>query len=166
MNLRELQNLLYQRITDPDRTNESVSDERGLARGVLEALVHGDDRLSAVDRIGIYADAHFYRVLDCLVEDFPATLAVLGADNFAAWLRSTCWSIPLRSRLYFTRVSAWRTFSTIIRLPNVGRSSPTSRGSKEQFSMFPEGNWQKPFGIKLFGSYVPSSGIGAQFALD
>jgi hypothetical protein len=32
--------------------------------------------------------------------------------------------------------------------------------------MFPEGNWQNPFGIELFGSYVPSSGIGAQFALD
>ena len=28
MKLRELQNLLYQRITDPDRTNESVGDER------------------------------------------------------------------------------------------------------------------------------------------
>ena len=87
MKLREIENLLYQRITEPDRTNESVSDERGLTRGVLEALVHGDDRLSAVERIGIYANAYFYRLLDCLVEDFPATLAVLGADNFAALVK-------------------------------------------------------------------------------
>ena len=54
---------------------------------MLEALVHGDDRLSAVERIGIYANAYFYRLLDCLVEDFPATLAVLGADNFAALVK-------------------------------------------------------------------------------
>ena len=30
----------------------------------------------------IYANAYFYRILDCLKEDFPATLATLGADNF------------------------------------------------------------------------------------
>jgi hypothetical protein len=87
MNLKELQSLLYRRITDPERTNESLGAERLPASGVLEALVHGDERLSAVDRIGIYADAYFYRVLDCLVEDFPATLAVLGADNFAALVK-------------------------------------------------------------------------------
>jgi hypothetical protein len=87
MYLNELQNLLYQRITNLDRTKESLGDERGLARGVLEALVHGDDRLSAVERIGIYADAYFYRLLECLGEDFPATLAVIGTDNFAALVK-------------------------------------------------------------------------------
>ena len=78
MNLRELQALLYQRITDPDGTNESIGEERGLASGVLEALVHGDERLSAFERVDIYANAYFYRLLECLGEDFPATLAVLG----------------------------------------------------------------------------------------
>ena len=66
MYLKELQNLLYQRITDPDRTKESLGDERLLASGVLEALVHGDERLSAAERVDIYANAYFYRLLDCL----------------------------------------------------------------------------------------------------
>jgi hypothetical protein len=87
MSLNELQNLLYQRITNLDTTKKSIGGERGSAPSVLEALVHGDDRLSAAERIGIYADAYFYRLLECLGEDFPATLAVLGADNFAALVK-------------------------------------------------------------------------------
>jgi hypothetical protein len=84
MDLRKLQTLLYQCITDPDGTNENVGNERGK---VLEALVQADERLSTVERIDIYADAYFYRLLECLSEDFPATLAVLGADNFAALVK-------------------------------------------------------------------------------
>jgi hypothetical protein len=84
MNLRELQTLLYQCITALDGTNENIGEERGK---VLEALVHGDERLSAVERVDIYANAYFYRLLDCLSEDFPTTLTVVGADNFAALVR-------------------------------------------------------------------------------
>ena len=87
MNLRELQTLLYQSITDPDGTKESIGEERGLVPGVIEALVCGDERLSAFERVDIYANAYFYRLLECLGEDFPATLAVLGEDNFAALVR-------------------------------------------------------------------------------
>jgi hypothetical protein len=75
MYLNELQNLLYQRITNLGTTKKSLGNERGPAPGVLEALVHGDQRLSAFDRIDIYANAYFYRLLECLGEDFPATLA-------------------------------------------------------------------------------------------
>jgi hypothetical protein len=44
--------------------------------------VRGDERLSARQRIAIYADAYFYRLLDCMKEDFPATLAVAGESAF------------------------------------------------------------------------------------
>ena len=54
---------------------------------MLEALVHGDERLSAFERGYIYANAYFYRLLECLGEDFPATLAVVGTDNFAALVK-------------------------------------------------------------------------------
>jgi hypothetical protein len=87
MNLRELQTFLYQSITDPDGTKESIGEERGLAAGVLEALVYGDERLSTFERVDIYANAYFYRLLDCLGEDFPTTLAVVGTDNFAALVK-------------------------------------------------------------------------------
>jgi Putative DNA-binding domain len=87
MSLNELQNLLYQRITNLDTTKKSIGGERGSAPSVPEALIRGNERLSAAERIGIYADAYFYRLLECLGEDFPATLAVLGADNFAALVK-------------------------------------------------------------------------------
>jgi hypothetical protein len=54
---------------------------------VFEALVDGDERLSAAERIDIYANAYFFRLLECLGGDFPATLAVLGADSFAALVK-------------------------------------------------------------------------------
>jgi hypothetical protein len=79
--------LFYRRITDPERTNESLEVEPLPGSGVFEALVYGDERLGASERIGIYADAYFYRLLECITEDFPATLAVLGADNFEALVK-------------------------------------------------------------------------------
>jgi Putative DNA-binding domain len=87
VNLRALQDLLYQRITAPHGAANRQSDRCGLSPSVVEALVHGDERLSAAERVGIYADAYFFRLLDCLSEEFPATLVVLGADNFAALVK-------------------------------------------------------------------------------
>jgi hypothetical protein len=44
--------------------------------------VLGDDRLSAEERVDIYANMYFYRLLDALKEDFPATRKVLGDNGF------------------------------------------------------------------------------------
>jgi hypothetical protein len=95
MYLKELQSLLHRRITDPERTNESLGAERLPASGVFEALVYGNERLSAAERIDIYANAYFYRLLDCLGEDFPTTLAVVGTDNFAALVKEYLLEHPL-----------------------------------------------------------------------
>jgi len=86
--LANLQALLYRLITAPEGVAAGLAAER--ARGPaalddlhdLEELIESDDRLSAVERLDIYANAYFYRILDCLKEDFPATLATLGGDNF------------------------------------------------------------------------------------
>ena len=50
-------------------------------------MIRGDERLSELQRLNIYADAYFYRLLDCLKEDFPATAAVTG-DAFAGLVRA------------------------------------------------------------------------------
>jgi hypothetical protein len=82
LHLRELQSLLYRLITAPSGVAEGLAAERDLGAGGLDAVVLGDDRLSAEARVDIYANMYFYRVFDALKEDFPATLAVLGDDNF------------------------------------------------------------------------------------
>ena len=80
--LKNLQSLLYRLITAPSGVAEGLAAERDLGAGGLGAIVLGDDRLSAEARVDIYANMYFYRILDALKEDFRATLAVLGDDNF------------------------------------------------------------------------------------
>ncbi len=80
--LKSLQSLLYRLITAPSGVAEGLAAERELSARSFDAIVLGDERLSAADRVDIYANMYFYRLLDALKEDFPATLAVLGADNF------------------------------------------------------------------------------------
>ncbi|MDO8434870.1 MAG: DNA-binding domain-containing protein [Candidatus Binatus sp.] len=80
--LKNLESLLYRLITAPSGVAEGLAAERNLPRGGLDAVVVGDERLSAAERVDIYANMYFYRLLDALKEDYPATLAVLGADGF------------------------------------------------------------------------------------
>jgi len=80
--LKEIESLLYRLITAPNGVAEGLLAERNLSPGGLGAIVRGDARLSAAERVDIYANMYFYRLLEVLKEDFPATAAVLGADNF------------------------------------------------------------------------------------
>lgn len=83
--LKNLQALLYRLITAPGGVAEGLAAEERSRTGALRDLddvIVGDERLCAAERLEIYANAYFYRILDCLKEDFPATRTVLGADNF------------------------------------------------------------------------------------
>ncbi len=82
IDLKNLQSLLYRLITAPSGVAEGLAAEHDLGAGGLDAIVLGDDRLSSEARVDIYANMYFYRILDALKEDFPATLAVLGDENF------------------------------------------------------------------------------------
>lgn len=80
--LKQLESILYRLITAASGVAEGLAGETYLPAGGLDAIVRGDDRLSAEQRVDIYANMYFYRLLDVLKEDFPATLSVLGDDNF------------------------------------------------------------------------------------
>jgi hypothetical protein len=80
--LEALQALLYRLITAPEGVAAGLAAESASEPEMLEHLIESDDRLSATERLEIYANAYFYRILDCLKEDFPATLATLGPDDF------------------------------------------------------------------------------------
>jgi hypothetical protein len=80
--LKDLQSLLYRLITAVSGVAEGLAAEHDLGAGGLDAIVLGDDRLSSEARVDIYANMYFYRIRDALKEDFPATLAVLGDENF------------------------------------------------------------------------------------
>ncbi|HEY6395040.1 MAG TPA: DNA-binding domain-containing protein [Candidatus Binataceae bacterium] len=82
MALKQIESLLYRLITAPSGVGEGLAAEKKLPAGGLAGIILGDERLSADERVDIYANMYFYRLLDVLKEDFPATLAVLGAENF------------------------------------------------------------------------------------
>lgn len=78
LRVRELHALLYRLITAPNGVAESGEPEAG----GLDEIIAGDERMSPADRVGIYADAYFYRLLQVCKEDFTATLAVIGETEF------------------------------------------------------------------------------------
>jgi hypothetical protein len=80
--LNDLQHLIYRLITAPDGVAKGLKAEPTPLPGGLAGLIDGDERLSAVERLDIYANGYFYRLLDVLAEDYPATWTLLGADNF------------------------------------------------------------------------------------
>ena len=80
--LAALQSLLYRLITAPAGVEEAAGHERALQARGLEAVIAGSEGLSARDRLRIYANAYFYRLLDIFKEDFPCTYTVLGDVNF------------------------------------------------------------------------------------
>ncbi len=83
--LPELQRLFWQLITAPEGVASGVDAlrrEGRLAETDLSFLVDGDARLDPVGRLDVYADMYFYRLRDCLAEDFPKLLAWLGDARF------------------------------------------------------------------------------------
>lgn len=80
--LNWVESLLYRLITAPAGVAEGLARERSLASGGLANVIASDDRLSAGERVDIYANMYFYRILDVLKEDFPAMLAMLGPVRF------------------------------------------------------------------------------------
>ena len=57
------------------------SDGRAMS-SVAAEFVKPNDRLTAVERLEIYARSYWFRVLDCLYEDFPGLIAVVGEKKF------------------------------------------------------------------------------------
>jgi hypothetical protein len=76
-NLQQLQTLLHQLISAPQAA-ERISDGCGQASERLEGPTRADRRMSVDNRVNVYSDAYFYRLLECLYEEFPTTLAVVA----------------------------------------------------------------------------------------
>ena len=76
--LARTQKTFWDLVTAP----EGVASSGAAGLAGARSLVRGDDRLDAVARLDIYANMYFYRLRDCLAEDFPKLAAVLGGARF------------------------------------------------------------------------------------
>jgi hypothetical protein len=79
--LRSLETWLQQEIVRPH--------ERGArpARVRTASVILPSASLDPAARVAIYADAYFLRLLECLVEDYPAVQAIIGPRAFARLMR-------------------------------------------------------------------------------
>jgi hypothetical protein len=83
--LAETQRLFWQLISAPEGVRAALATpgtEGARLRAAVEATIAGDSRLSAAERLDIYAEMYFYRLRDCLAEDFRAVHAVIGPTRF------------------------------------------------------------------------------------
>jgi hypothetical protein len=85
MNLEELQREMFDVIRQPltasEQTRKRTLDGRSIQE-IAEKLVTPNDRLSSLERLQIYNQAYWFRILASLAEDFPGLCAILGQRNF------------------------------------------------------------------------------------
>ncbi|MBI4126061.1 MAG: putative DNA-binding domain-containing protein [Deltaproteobacteria bacterium] len=77
MNLAETQKLVWKLITAPEGVVKAL-EENPMTR----LPIKGDHRLSAAQRLDIYANMYFYRIRDALKDDFPRVLTLIGETHF------------------------------------------------------------------------------------
>ena len=96
--LRQIQ-IWVQSVTSHPAGVESGACElaRHTFRGThIQHVVAPSRQLTSVDRIAIYSDMYFARLVDCLRTDFPVLLRILGDDVFEALCRSYLKKHPSR----------------------------------------------------------------------
>ena len=79
--MSEVQTLFWRLIAAPEGAEKgarTLQREGALATSDLSFLVAPDERMDPVERLDVYADMYFYRLRDCLAEDFPKLEARLG----------------------------------------------------------------------------------------
>jgi hypothetical protein len=79
--LRDTQALMWRLIAAPEGVADGLRQIDMKPEG-LERVLRGDARLTAVERLDIYANMYFFRLLDLLREDYEALLACLGDQGF------------------------------------------------------------------------------------
>ncbi|MEP7014102.1 MAG: DNA-binding domain-containing protein [Verrucomicrobiota bacterium] len=83
--LKRMQNVmataLFRPLTSDDRMQPTWVDG-GAMSGVAESFIKPNDRLTSFERLEIYNRVYWFRVLDCLYDDYPGLRAVLGEERF------------------------------------------------------------------------------------
>jgi len=79
-------------------------------RALATELIKPNDRLTSLERLGIYNRQYWFRVLDSLYEDFPGLCAILGPNAFHRLCRAYLTDCPSQSftlRNLGARLDSW-----------------------------------------------------------
>jgi hypothetical protein len=89
-------------VTHPGGVGEGAAGDEAqrlirLDRGALETVVRRSGRLTAEERLSIYANGYWARLLECLGDCFPVLRTALGADVFDGFAFEYLQRYPSRS---------------------------------------------------------------------
>jgi hypothetical protein len=100
--LEKVQRWMQSVITHPDGVEAGLDSE--VARKHInvppeqvEQVISPSQALSSVERLAIYANAYYARLLECLGEEFPVLKQTLGDETFDAFAFGYLQSYPSRS---------------------------------------------------------------------
>src|SRR4051812_3665147 len=89
--LKQLQRVmgaaLFRPLTARDEMQPVWTDGRA-TEAVAAEFIKPNDRLTASDRLEIYNRQYWFRLLDCLHDDYPGLRALLGQRKFHALCRA------------------------------------------------------------------------------
>lgn len=86
-NLGVIQRWMQAVLTHPDGVvggvrSSAARDEIDIGPGELGQVLTRSQALAAADRLGVYANAYYARLLECLREEFPTLVHALGQELF------------------------------------------------------------------------------------
>ncbi len=94
MTLADMQRRLGAAIMAPLTRYDEISTEW---RGDAEEWVKPNSRLTALERLEIYSRSYWFRIVDCLYDDFPGLAAALGPRRFDKLARAYLAARPSQS---------------------------------------------------------------------
>jgi hypothetical protein len=83
--LRESQEIFWDLVAAPEGVKPGLAElvrAGRVEREDLSFLIEGDERLNAAERLDIYANMYFFRLRDCLAEDYPKVSKIVGGAAF------------------------------------------------------------------------------------
>jgi len=83
--LRAIQRVFATSVTRPLTSSHQMQSkwiDGGSTREAVAKFIKPNDRLTSFDRLEIYNKQYWFRLLDCLYDDFPGLRALIGDERF------------------------------------------------------------------------------------
>jgi hypothetical protein len=113
MNLEQLQRAVFevtrQPLTPSEKLRPRLPDGRSI-REIADALIKPNDRMTAFERLQVYNQQYWFRIMGSLSEDFPGLRSLLGERKFeklAVAYLNECPSESFTLRNLGSRLEAW-----------------------------------------------------------
>ncbi|WP_339736053.1 DNA-binding domain-containing protein [uncultured Gimesia sp.] len=88
--LEQIQHWMQTIISWPGGVEDGIASEAAQSRiplepDALETVITASSQLTSLERVGIYANAYYARLLECLSEEYPALVTAMGKQAFGVF---------------------------------------------------------------------------------